>query len=78
MPLIKQKDVPALKAVSQNLRHSNLSITGGVYGILSETDVRKQIAATGQKINPGETIDKETLVPLLEQLSAELKQKKHN
>ena len=26
------KDVPALKAVSQNLMHSNLSITDGVYG----------------------------------------------
>ncbi len=78
MPLIKQKDVPALKAVSQNLRHSNLSITGGVYGILSKTADRKQRAALGQKINPGETIDNENLVPLLERLSAELKQKKHN
>jgi hypothetical protein len=78
MPIKKTKDVPALKAVSQNLRHSNLSITGGVYGILSETDVREQRAALGQKINPGETIDNENLVPLLERLLAELKQKKHN
>jgi hypothetical protein len=38
------KDVSALKAVSQNLMHENLTITDGVYGILSETDVRKQIA----------------------------------
>jgi hypothetical protein len=58
--------------------NSNLSITGGVYGILSETDVREQRAAMGQNIKPGETIDNETLVPLLEQLLAELKQKKHN
>jgi hypothetical protein len=35
------KDVSALKAVSQNLMHSNLSIPDGVYGILSETDVNK-------------------------------------
>ena len=33
--LKKVKDVPALKAVSQNLIHSNLSITDGVYGIFS-------------------------------------------
>ena len=52
--------------------------TDGVYRILSKTDVRKQRAEMGQKINPGETIDNETLVPLLEQLLAELKQKKHN
>jgi hypothetical protein len=56
--------------------NSNLSITGGVYEILSETDVREQRAAMGQNIKPGETIDNETLVPLLERLLAELKQKK--
>jgi integrase len=41
------KDVSALKAVSQNLTHENLSITDGVYGVLSETDVRQQIATLG-------------------------------
>jgi len=41
------KDVSALKAVSQNLMHQNLSITDGVYGILSEKDVRQQINAIG-------------------------------
>lgn len=53
-----------------------MSITDGVYRILSKTDVREQRAAMGQNIKPGETIDNETLVPLLEQLLAELKQKK--
>ena len=38
------KDVSALKAVSQNLMHENLSITDGVHGVLFETDVRQQIA----------------------------------
>jgi hypothetical protein len=42
------KDIPALKAVSQNLMHANLSITDGVYGILSETDVREQISTLGK------------------------------
>jgi hypothetical protein len=40
---INSEVVSALKAVSQNLMHSNLSITDGVYGILSEVDVKKQI-----------------------------------
>ena len=44
------KDVSALKAVSQNLMHENLTITDGVYGILSENDVRKEIAELGKKI----------------------------
>jgi len=39
------KDVAALKAVSQNLMHQDLSVTDGVYGILSEQDTRKQISA---------------------------------
>jgi hypothetical protein len=34
------KDIAALKAVSQNLMHSNISIADGVYGILSDNDVR--------------------------------------
>ena len=38
------KDIAALKAVSQNLLHSNLSITDGIYGILSDLDVRTKIA----------------------------------
>jgi hypothetical protein len=41
------KDVPALKAVCQNLMHSNLSITDRVYGILSDKDIREQISLLG-------------------------------
>jgi integrase len=37
------KDIADLKAVSQNLMHSNLSITDGVYGVRSETDIRGRI-----------------------------------
>jgi len=43
------RDIQALKAVSQNLMHSNISITDGVYGILSDIDVRSQITTLGQK-----------------------------
>jgi len=42
------KDATALKAVSQNLMHSNLIITDGIYSILNENDVKKQIAQIGQ------------------------------
>ena len=42
------KDVPALKAVSQNLMHANISTTDGIYGVLSETDVREQIDLLGR------------------------------
>ena len=57
------KDVPALKAVSQNLMHKNLSITDGVYGILSDLDVREQIVTLGKQVE-----NKEELIDLLKKL----------
>ncbi len=50
------KDVSVLKAVSQNLMHENLSITDGVYGTLSETDVRQQIAPLGNGVANSEDV----------------------
>ena len=44
------KDISALKAVSQNLMHKNLSTTDGVYGILSEMDVRNEIGKLGTRL----------------------------
>ncbi len=41
-------DVADLKAVSQNLMHANLSITDGVYGMLSVDAVGKRISKLGQ------------------------------
>ena len=37
------RDIQALKAVSQNLMHSNISITDRVYEILLDNDVKGQI-----------------------------------
>jgi len=37
------QDIKALKAISQNLMHENLSITDGVYGVLSDLDVARTI-----------------------------------
>ncbi len=50
------KDITALKAISQNLMHSDLSITDGVYGVLSGTDVKSQIANLGKNA-PSENLD---------------------
>jgi integrase len=66
------KDVAALKAVSQNLMHSNLSITDGVYGILSDNDVKGQIASLGQKIVTGQTGSNEELIMLMKQILARM------
>jgi hypothetical protein len=57
------KDVPARKAVSQNLMHKNLSITDGVYGVLSDLDVREQIVTLGKQVE-----NKEELIDLLKKL----------
>lgn len=43
------QDVHDLKAISQNLMHANLSVTDGVYGILSDMDVIKRIGSLGKK-----------------------------
>ncbi len=38
-----------LKAISQNVMHSSLTVTDGVYGILREDDVRARIARLGRE-----------------------------
>ena len=52
--LKQAKDIPALKAISQNLMHSNLSVTDGVYGILSDNDVQAQILGLGKSLSTGD------------------------
>ena len=44
----RAKDVSDIKALSQNLGHSNLSITDGVYGVLSNNDVKTRIESLGE------------------------------
>lgn len=51
-----------LKAISQNLMHSNISITDGIYGGLSERDIKEQVTTLPNKTLPN---DKETLLQLL-------------
>jgi len=59
------KDISALKAVSQNLIHENVSITDGIYGVFSQNNVRKQILALGDNINVLDESDLELLASLL-------------
>jgi hypothetical protein len=52
--------------------HANLSVTDGVYGILSETDVRKQIGKLGNVVTNSD--DVQELRSLVNQLLAKLDQ----
>lgn len=65
------KDIPALKAVSQNLMHANLSITDGVYGVLSGLDVKNQISNLGKNKSPDNLGDLQSIKDMLERLLLE-------
>ena len=71
--LKKAQDVKDSKAVSQNLMHSNLSITDGVYGILSSQDVGEAIKNLGEKASKGGLSNAET-IEKIEDLLAFLKE----
>jgi hypothetical protein len=66
------KDIAALKAVSQNLMHSNISITDGVYGILSNNDVRGQIDSLGKQLISRDNLDIEELKVMIKLLCEKL------
>jgi integrase len=59
------KDISSLKAISQNLMHSNLSITDGIYGVLSNTDVKGEINKLSKAIASIETDDTAEIKTLL-------------
>jgi len=62
------KDVAALKAVSQNLMHENLAVTDGVYGVLSDTNVKRQISELGEGRTHSGNREVEELVSLTREL----------
>ena len=57
-----------LKAISQNLMHSNISITDGIYGGLSTLDVKNQIIKINKKSIKLSNITKIELVELLQNI----------
>jgi integrase len=73
--LKNSKNIHALKAVSQNLMHSNISITDGVYGILSTIDVQGEIASLGNKIISNDSEDVEDLKFLVKKILLKLDDK---
>ncbi len=46
--LKQAQDIADLKAVSMNLMHANLSITDGVYGVMSDQDISRRIGGLGK------------------------------
>ncbi len=54
--LKQAKDIADFKAISQNLMHSSLSITDGVYGMFSDQDVGARIGALGKNGASSENI----------------------
>lgn len=43
------KDIGELKAISQNLMHANISVTDGIYGILSSNEIKNRIMRLTQR-----------------------------
>jgi integrase len=70
--LKRARTIGELKAVSQNLMHADLTITNGVYGVLTDDDVQRTIASLG-RITPEEGDDQQALIGALEKLLAELR-----
>jgi site-specific recombinase XerC len=66
------KDISALKAVSQNLMHANLSVTDGVYGILDEMDVKEKINALAHIAHPATNENNNEIISALKQLLKKL------
>lgn len=53
--------------------HANLSITDGVYGILSEKDVQENIKSLGMNQNTTRSNGQEDVILFLEQLLKQVK-----
>jgi len=48
-------NIGQLKAISQNLMHANISITDGIYGGLSGSDINEQITSLTEEKLPEDT-----------------------
>lgn len=57
------------KAVSQNLMHASLTITDGVYGVLTGIDVQSTIAGLTGAVQG----DQQAVIAMLESLLAKIK-----
>lgn len=57
--LKKAQDMGDFKAISQNMMHSNLSVTDDIYGIFSEGEVKNRITGLNHLSPGGKYSDKE-------------------
>ena len=70
--LKRARTIGELKAVSQNLMHADLTVTNGVYGVLTDRDVQQTIASLGRAETAGRS-GQEALIATLEELLSNLK-----
>jgi len=71
--LKRARTVAELKAVSQNLMHADLTVTNGVYGVLTDNDLQQTIASLGRAALPDQNGDQQALIATLEKLLSGLK-----
>jgi hypothetical protein len=66
----RARTIAELKAVSQNLMHSSIAITDGVYGVLSDGDLRARIAGLTKEKSAG--VDDPALATLVDLVAERL------
>ena len=67
------RTIGELEAASQNLVHADLTITNGVYGVLTDDYVQHTIASLGRLSVPEAGGDQNSLVAMLETLLSQPK-----
>jgi integrase len=67
------KDVADLKAVSQNLMHSSLTVTDSIYSVLSTEDVGERIAGISGDLDSREGIDEELIAQIVRETMRRVK-----
>ena len=72
--LKKAQDMGDFKAISQNMMHSNLSITDGIYGIFSEEEVKNRITGLNN-LSPGGKYSDQELDDLADRVAERLVKK---
>ena len=65
------QDMADFKAISMNLMHANMSITDGIYAVLTEQDVSERITSLGQSPE-----SEEDLASLLRQIANQIEGRK--
>ena len=72
--LKKAQDMGDFKAISQNMMHSNLSVTDGIYGIFSEQEVKNRITGLNNP-PPSSKYSVQELDDLADRLAERLRKK---